>query len=391
MRLHWLWLSRLPKVSIQLKRQLIDLFGDPEAIYNADAQQLKQLSFLWADAMEQLLNKDLTETYRLAEFCERSSIGYITLQDSSYPPRLRALQDSPLVLYYKGRLPDFEQRPVIGIVGTRNASKAGLMAAEKMGGEIAACGGLVVSGGAVGIDICALKGAHAAGMPTVTVLAGGLDKIYPKENEPYLQKFCEYGCMLSEAAPGSPVFKASFLQRNRIISGMSNGILVVEAPERSGALNTARWGREQGKEIFVVPGQPGRPECVGSNRLLEDGAISASSGWAVMNLYAQRFGHTVAQREFVPAAPVFSAPGRKNDKKDIDNRPTPAYSVIQKPLPTLNEREQMLVDRLKAGPVLQDFLAVEAGMDTGETMRLITMLTMKGVVGTDPEGMVFLK
>jgi DNA processing protein len=341
--------------------------------------------------MEQLLNKDLTQTYRLSDYCDRTGIGYVTMQDSSYPPRLRAVQDGPLVLYYKGKLPDFEQRPMIGVVGTRNATKAGLQAAEKIGGEIAACGGIVVSGGALGIDICALKGAYAAGMPTVTVLAGGLDKIYPKENESTIQKLCETGCVLSEMAPGSQVFKASFLQRNRIISGMSNGILVVEAPAHSGALNTAHWGREQGKEIFAVPGQPANPECAGSNRLLDDGAIAASSGWAVMRVYAQRFSRTVSQREFVPAAPVYSAPKSKIDKKDIDNRPGPAYSVIQKPLPPLNEREQKLVDCLKSGPMLQDFLAVEAEMDTGEFMRLITVLAMKDVVDTDPDGMVYLK
>jgi len=391
MRVHWLWLSRLTKVSPLQKQKLLQLFGDPEQLYNADVRQLRDLGFLSADALEQLGEKDLTQTLRLADHCQRCGIDYITIQDTSYPPRLRALEDSPLVLYYKGRLPDFEQRPVIGVVGTRNASRAGLQAAEKLGGEIAACGGLVVSGGAAGIDICALKGAHAAGMPTVTVLAGGLDKIYPKENEPYLQKFCEYGCMISEAAPGSPVFKSSFLQRNRIISGMSNGVLVVEAPERSGALNTVRWGREQGKEIFAVPGQPGDPVCAGSNRLLDDGAISATSGWAVMRVYAQRFSYTVSQREFKPAAPVFSGPNRKIDKKDIDKQPASAYSVIEKPLPPLNEREQMLVDRLKHGPVLQDLLAAEAGMDTGEIMRLITVLSMKDVVETDPEGMVFLK
>lgn len=391
MRVHWLWLSAITKVSPLQKRKLLQLYGDPEQLYNADARQLRELGFLSADGMDQLLNKDLTPIRRLSDFCDHSSIGYITLQDSSYPPRLRALNDGPLVLYFKGRLPDLEQRPLIGVVGTRNATKNGLQAAERLGGQIAACGGLVVSGGAVGIDICALKGAHAAGMPTVTVLAGGLDKIYPKENEPYLQKFCEYGCMLSEAAPGSPVFKSSFLQRNRIISGMSNGVLVVEAPERSGALNTARWGRDQGKEIFAVPGQPDDPAYAGNNRLLEDGAIAATSGWAVMQVYAQRFAHTVSQREFRPAAPVFSAPNRKIDKKDIDKQPGSAYSVIEKSLPPLNEREQMLVERLKRGPVLQDLLAAEAGMDTGEIMRLITVLSMKDVVDTDPEGNVFLK
>ena len=391
MRVHWLWLSRISKITPLQKRKLLELFGDPEDIYNADDRALSRITFLSAQQLELLADKNLTEVYRLADYCERKGIGYITLHDSHYPPRLRAIADCPLVLYYKGRLPDFEQRPIIGIVGTRNATRNGLAAAEKLGGEIAACGGLVVSGGAVGIDICALKGGHAAGMPTITVLAGGLDKIYPKENEEDIKKFCEFGCMISESAPGDPVFKSSFLQRNRIISGMSNGIVVVEAPERSGALNTARWGREQGKEIFAVPGQPGVEECAGSNRLLDDGAIAASSGWAVMQVYAQRFDRTVEQRNFVPATPTFSAPKRKNDKKDIDNKPASAYSVIQKPPPELDQREQMLVDRLKNGPVLQDFLAAEAGMNTGEIMRLITMLTLKDVIETDSEGMVSLK
>lgn len=391
MRIHWLWLSRLPKLSAVLKRQLLSCFGNPEELYNADEQALKKVSFLKPEQSAQLLDKDLNDSYRLAEYCERKGIGFITLQDSSYPARLRALEDAPLVLYYKGRLPDFEQRPVIGIVGTRRASRTGLQNAQRLGGEIAACGGLVVSGGAVGIDICALKGAHAAGMPTVTVLAGGLDRIYPKENEEQLHKFCEYGCMISESAPGSAVYKGSFLQRNRIISGMSNGIVVVEAPEISGALNTARWAREQGKELFAVPGPTDSPECAGSNKLLEDGAYSAISGWAVMRIYEQRYGHTVAQRAFKPAEPAFSAPRTKTDKKDVDKQPAPAYSVIQKQLPPLNEREQQLVDRLKGGPVLTDFLAAETGMNTGELMRLITMLTLKDVVGTDPEGMVFLK
>ena len=391
MRVHWLWLSRMTGITPLQKRKLLELYSDPEELYNADEHALSKIAFLSAEQKQLLADKDLRETYRLADYCERRGIGYITFRDSNYPPRLRALADSPLVLYYMGRIPDFEQRPMIAIVGTRGATRSGLAAAEKLGGEIAACGGLVVSGGAVGIDICALKGGHAAGMPTITVLAGSLDKIYPKENEADIKKFCEYGCILSESAPGSPVFKSSFLQRNRLISGMSNGIVVVEAPERSGALNTARWGREQGKEIFAVPGQPGVPECAGSNRLLDDGAIAASSGWAVMRVYADRFSRTVEQRNFVPTTPAFSAPKRKNDKKGVDNKPASAYSVIQKPMPELNEREQILVNRLKNGPVLQDFLAAESGMDTAEIMRLITMLTLKDVIETDAEGMVFLK
>lgn len=392
MRIHWLWLSSMPKLSQQLKRKLLEYFGSPEEVYNADERMLKKCGILTADQMIGLLNKDMTAVSRLASYCERRGIGYITIQDSYYPPRLRALSDAPIVLYYKGRLPDFEQHPMIGVVGTRNASLTGLRAAQKLGGEIALCGGIVVSGGAAGIDICALRGAFAAGMPTVTVLAGGLDKLYPKENEAFFAQLCETGCLLSESAPGEAVFKGSFLQRNRLISGMCNGILVVEAPERSGALNTAHWAKEQGKDLFAVPGAPGTPECEGSNALLEDGAYPAVSGWAVMRIYADRYKYAVAERSSPTASvPDIPIPKPKIDKKDIDKSPTPAYSVIEKQLPPLNEREQILTDRLKQGPVLSEQLAAETGMNTAEFMRLITMLTMKGVIDTDHGGRVYLK
>lgn len=392
MRIHWLWFSRIPKLSAVQKRKLLACFGDPEEIYNADERSLKRAEIVPQELLPWLMDKDLSETYRLADACERKGIGYITIADSNYPPRLRALEDSPLVLYYRGRLPDFEQRPMIGVVGTRDATINGLRAAQRLGGEIALCGGLVVSGGAVGIDIRALRGAHAAGMPTVTVLAGGLDKIYPHENEEFLLELCQNGCLLSETAPGGAVYKGTFLQRNRLISGMSNGVVVVEAPERSGALNTARWAKEQGKELFAVPGAPDSPVCVGSNRLLDDGAYSATSGWAVMRVYADRYRHTVAERSFKTVQPVeIPAPKPKNDKKDIDKRPAPAYSVIEKQLPPLDEREQMLVDRLKNGPILTDLLAEEVDMGAGELMRLITVLTIKDVIDTDSHGKVYLK
>lgn len=396
MRVHWLWLSLLPKLTVFQKLRLLEYFGDPESLYNADARTFKGIAHMTPEIFEQLMNKDLDKAHRLLFDCERGSIGFVTYTDSGYPARLRGLSDPPLILYYKGRLPDFEQKPLIGVVGTRKATPRGLAAAETLGGQIAACGGIVVSGGAVGIDSQALRGAYAAGKPTVTVLAGGLDRLYPKENEGLFRQLSEEGCLISEYPPGMASYKGNFLRRNRIISGMSNGVLVVEAPQVSGALNTARWALEQGKDLFAVPGPVGAQECAGTNALLEDGAHAAISGWAVMKNYAERYPHGVGERAFTPRQalkhqPDVRLPKRQNDKKDIDKRAEPLYSVIEKKLPPLTDREQLLVDCLRAGPVLSHVLAAETDMDTGEIMRLLTMLTMKDVVQTDPEGMVSLK
>ena len=266
---------------------------------------------------------------------------------------------------------------MIGVVGTRQATPRGLAAAQTLGGQIAACGGIVVSGGAVGIDSYALQGAYKAGKPTVTVLAGGLDRLYPKENERLFYELCRDGCLLSEYPPGTNSFKGNFLRRNRLISGMSNGVLVVEAPQKSGALNTARWASEQGKDLFAVPGPVGAQECAGTNELLEDGARAAVSGWAVMQVYADRYSRTVSQREFEPGREL---PTLKPDKKDVDKEPSSAYSVIEKQLPSLNDQERQSVDRLRKGPQLSHDLASDLDMNTGQIMKMLTVMTMKGII-----------
>lgn len=389
MRSHWLWLSLLPKLTAAQKLRLIEYFGGPENVYNTDARALRKVEFLTPAMTEQLLDKNMDKVQRILSECERRSIGFVTFSDSGYPARLRGIAEPPMVLYYLGRLPDFEQRPMIGVVGTRHPSPKGNAAAARLGGEIAACGGILVSGGALGVDTRALQGASSTGRPTVTVLAGGLERMYPKENEKLFAQLCEHGCLVSEHPPGSAVYKGSFLQRNRLISGMSNGVVVVEAPAKSGALNTAHWAREQGRDLFAVPGTPDGAECAGSNALLADGARSAVTGWDILKLYAPRYPHSLRQTafQFREEPPVKI----QNDKKDVDKRQPCAYSVIEKKLPALNEREQLLVNRLKDGPVLCHFLAAAADMETGEVMRLLTMLSMKGVVQTAPDGMVSLK
>lgn len=189
--------------------------------------------------------------------------------DSGYPELLRAIADPPERLYVRGTIPS---GPMIAIVGSRRATPYGLRVAERLARELAACGVAVVSGLARGVDAAAHRGAIAAGGLTVAVLAGGLDRIYPPEHASLAEEVARQGALITEARDGTAPLPGRFPVRNRIISGLSRGLVVVEAAERSGALITARMALEQGREVLAVPGSIENPLTAGTHGLIRDGA-----------------------------------------------------------------------------------------------------------------------
>ena len=178
MLIHWIWLSQLTGVTITQKLSLLQKFRDPEDIFHAHTEALSVCEGMTEKAMEALSNKNLGHARKILEDCTEKSISILTYGDSAYPSKLKNIYNPPLVLYYRGCLPDWEQRPAIGMIGTRKASPYGLQIAEKLGNQIAGCGALVVSGGADGIDTQALVGALQTGKKVVAVLGCGADKIY---------------------------------------------------------------------------------------------------------------------------------------------------------------------------------------------------------------------
>ena len=324
-----------------------------------------------------------------------------------------------MVLYYKGRLPDWDASPIIGIVGTRKASAYGLTAAKRMGYQIGRCGGIVVSGMAFGIDGMAMAGALTAGQPVVGVLGCGVDIVYPLSNKALFADTEQYGCILSEFAPGTPPVKWNFPKRNRIISGVSCGVLVVEAPEKSGALITARQAAEQGRDVFAVPGNIDMPGFAGSNALLRDGAILVSSGWDVVSEYESLYPDKI-RRDNTPAhlkaypdeisraeeegerkaakvaqkakRPVLkSEASEENTKKAIDKAVSSPYSDGNKPKPKLSTDEQAIVDALQGGERLVDDVIAETGLTTGKLLASLTMLELKGVIRRLPGKRIAIK
>ena len=410
MLLHWIWLAHRPGLSDRGRAALLQRFQDPEDIFYADRKTLAEVEGLSGTGLEALGDKSLDEAQSILKICRDKKLGILTFQDAAYPRRLRNISDPPVVLYYKGQIPDLESCPAIAVVGTRKASAYGLTTAKRMGYQIARCGGIVVSGMAYGIDGMATAGALTAGSPAVGVLGCGVDVVYPMSNRSLFRDMEEYGWLVSEFPPGYPPSRWTFPKRNRIISGMCNGVLVIEAPEKSGSLITARQAAEQGRDVFVVPGNIDLPSFQGSNQLLRDGAIMVSSGWEVVSEYEGLYPNSLRKelgqccQTAYPEEVQFAADSGKQyekvaqdiqkpkqirnlkkkldkiDKKDIDNTASRPYSVEDTDSIPLSDEERSVVQILEQGERLVDDVIAQTGLPAGKLLSLLTMLELKGVV-----------
>ena len=247
MQKHWVWLATRSGIGVRGRAELLRRFGTAERIYAMDRAALQAEEGLRRSWLEPLLDKTLDGAERILAQCDRFDIRLLTYAEPAYPERLRNIADPPALLYYQGRLPDFDHEAAIAVVGSRRCSAYGLLHAKQFSRLIAASGGLVMSGGARGIDTMALQSAMDLPEPVVCVLACGLDIAYPPENGQLFAQIASRGCLLSEYPPGTSPMRGNFPVRNRILSGLSVGVLVVEASAQSGALITARLALEQGR------------------------------------------------------------------------------------------------------------------------------------------------
>ncbi len=404
MLIHWIWFATRTGMGDKTKCTLLSHFEDPEEIYFAPELEFERFEDLSPSAVESIMDKDLIACEEILESCRQKGIHILTFRDAAYPARLKNIPDPPMVLYYKGSLPAFDELPVIGVVGTRRASAYGLTAAKRLGYQIAACGGTVVSGMATGIDGTAMKGALTAGGTVVGVLGCGADIIYPASNRWLYADTEKYGCILSEFPPGTPPVGRNFPRRNRIISGLSCGVLVVEAPEKSGALITARLSADQGRDVFVVPANIDVESAMGSNALMRDGAIPVSSGWDILSEYRYQFPSKVRQNrtpvrmtataeelsiEREEPAKVAQEPKKSTEKKPklsllrkkgIDNSEKSAYIDFKKTHSALSADEQRIVSALESGQRLVDDVIAELELAPGVILASLTMLEIKGIV-----------
>lgn len=374
---YWIWLATRKGMGARSAYLVARHFATPEAAYFADQAAYDAIDGI--RGRESLLDKDLRETEEILRTCYNRGIFVVTMQDAAYPQRLLALDDPPLVLYGKGILPDLNG-PAIGVVGTRKASLYGLKQARRMGYGLSRCGSAVISGGARGVDTEAMRGALTGGSPVVAVLGCGVDVVYPHENKSLFQDVTANGCLLSEYPPGTPPAAEHFPIRNRIISGISMGVLVVEAPERSGALITARRALDQGRDVFALPANVGQDTGSGNLQLLRDGAILVRDPWEILQEYTGQFGQNLESRNCDDWDGEDLPREKEPVKKDIDKEKTSHYIDAKKIMDTLTPEEQRLALLLEQGPAHIDSLSEQMQQPAGSVLALLTMLEVRGLV-----------
>ena len=272
-KIYWVWISRIPGVGIKTIQKLLNLYGSPEKLYNLSRYDLINCN-INNDLIEKILSKEYRKNLNeYINYMERENINLITIYDKEYPEKLKKINDYPMYLFAKGNIKLLNKRS-ISMVGSRNCTNYGKIVAKKIARQLVENNYVVVSGLAKGIDTYSHIGALLYDESTIAVLGNSIDKIYPKENLNLAKKIIEKnGLIISEYVMGLELKRLNFPARNRIISGISDGVLVVEAKEKSGALITTDFALEQGRDVFAVPGNINSNYSKGTNELIKEGAI----------------------------------------------------------------------------------------------------------------------
>ncbi|MDH3890341.1 MAG: DNA-processing protein DprA [candidate division Zixibacteria bacterium] len=341
-------LLRIPGVGRTRYRRLVEAFGSPERVLSAsidELEQVKGVSRANASAIKQQYNG--IEARALAGKVIQLGWAALTLDHPEYPEPLRITQSAPPLLFRIGDATPSDEK-MIAIVGTRKPSEKGRLFAAQLGTTLARSGITVVSGMAEGIDAAAHNGALEGGGKTIAVLGSALDVIYPATNKGLAQRIRNQGALYSEYLPGTKPDRAFFPERNRIISGLSRGVVVIEAGRKSGALITASHALEQGRELFAVPGSPQDNMSEGTNELIRKGARLTTSPEDIFDELPTLKGE-VAARKFIQ-------------------------------LPDMTDDEKMLTTLFATGPMQVDQLSRVAELPVAKLMELLLALELKGVV-----------
>ena len=337
-------------------RALIDFLGSPQMVFEADGDALLRVhgigEKLRTSILEQRVQLNPAEEIEKAA---RLGVRIITTLDEEYPEQLKAIYDPPLALYVRGELTSGHG---LGIVGSRKATHYGLNVADRMAYQLAQTGFTIGSGLARGIDTAAQQGTLKAKGKTVAVLGAAIDRLYPPENEPLADAIADSGAVISEYPLGRPADRQTFPYRNRIISGLSKGVLVVEAGVKSGSLHTADAALEQGRSVFAVPGRIDHPAAKGTNRLIKNGAKLVDNVGDILEEFEL----------LIPSGELEE----------------PEKSSSARPEVPLSEEEKKLVELLWQGALDVDSLARTAGLTSAEISGALLGLEMKRVVNILP-------
>lgn len=381
-RLSYVWLATRRGVSAGTAVSLLRAFGSPEAVFAADRTALITAKDcpLRKVQVDALCDKNTEEAERILAQCAKNGLQIITLGDSAYPDRLRAIENPPVVLYVRGKWPDFDVIPGIAVVGTREATPYGLKTAEQIGSVLGRAGFITVSGMALGNDGAAHRGALRAGGLTVAVLAGGVDVCYPPQHRSLMGDILLSGAIISEYPPGTEPRGEHYHARNRIISGLSVATVIVEAPGyRSGALITARAALDQGRDVYAVPGALDAPQSAACNGLIEKGeAALLRSPETLVRTYSGLLptphGEHRAPR---PARAPKKPQAARSVPQKVEKTVLPASGALPD---SLSGDERRIAELVWQGVGTPEDLIERCGLPAPRVMSLITMLEMDGIL-----------
>lgn len=347
----WMLLKEIPGIGCLLAKRLLERFGSPEGIFAAPDRELLAIDGISSKLLAALRSIRVSDDmYREIDRCRKLGIRMIPLFDPDYPALLREIPDPPVILYCKGN----PQRlfPAVAVVGSRNATSYGVTTTQRMASDLVRYGVVIVSGLARGIDTAAHEGALMGGGRTVAVLGSGLERIYPAENRRLFDRIVEQGCVFSEFSLDAEPDAFHFPMRNRIISGLCLGTLVVEASRHSGSLITARLALEQNREVFAVPGNIHSFKSTGTHTLIKSGAK-----------LVEYVGDILEELQIDGAACTGSGPERPDTAPPVD----------------LDPDETTVAAHLSVYPMVMDELVRRTKLPVGRLASILIRLELKGI------------
>ncbi|MFT5110090.1 MAG: DNA processing protein [Pseudoalteromonas tetraodonis] len=360
----YLALNLIPNVGPIRVRRMLETFETPERILSVGRKEIQSVQGIGAELAERITTWERTiDLERELRRIDELGLQIITLGDDDYPAMLKGIYDPPLVLYVKGELAPSD-RQGLAIVGSRKSTHYGLSCAKKLSFQLAHAGVTIISGLARGIDTAAHEGALAANGRTIAVIGSGHGKLYPPENAELAEKISHSGAVISEFPVDYPPDKQSFPLRNRIVSGWSFGVLVVEAAGRSGALITANQAAEQGRSVYAVPGPIDRPSSLGANRLIQQGAKLVLDGGDVLEDLETLF-------PMAPSAPKFDA-------------------VTNPAIASLSSEEKAIYEAIEDDETAMESLIERTGLPSATVSSTLMRLQIKRLVKQLP-GQYFVK
>ena len=384
--IYWLWLSSLTEVSLNAKAALLDVFGSPEAAFLSSKGSFERIEGVSHRDAAFLEARDLTAAKSIPSLCEAQNIRIVTFDDRDYPQRLKEIYAPPAVLYVRGTLPELDAELPVAVIGTRHASDYGLKMGRNVAYELSKCGAVVVSLLTAGVDAAAAEGTLAAGGVCIGVLGTAIDAA----KSSLAKRVCRDGALISEYAPGTAQMKTFFRARNRIAAGISLGVVVAEAPEKSGTRLFVAEALEQGKEIFAIPGNADSETGAGTIRFLREGAQLITHGWEAaeeLDLLMPGILNT-ASRETYPKLALQETAGKDAEKqktkprqkKRLDKEKSACYIDISDAIAELSEPQQQIVLSVISGCSSADAIMEATGLSASLVLSQLTMLEIKGFI-----------